>query len=75
MDVVTDLSSQCVSTIVYIKTSLTGDESLDIKAYFMDHPAFPQQSTADQFFDESQFESYRKLGYSSIKLNKDTLKK
>jgi len=24
--------------------------------------AFPQQSTADQFFDEAQYESYRKLG-------------
>ena len=54
-------------TIVYIKTSLTGDESVDIREYFIDNPAFPQQSTADQFFDESQFESYRKLGYSSIK--------
>jgi len=24
--------------------------------------AFPQQSTAGQFFDEAQYESYRKLG-------------
>ncbi|MCL4802487.1 MAG: hypothetical protein KJ025_23065, partial [Burkholderiales bacterium] len=24
---------------------------------------FPHQSTADQFFDEPQFESYRKLGH------------
>ena len=23
---------------------------------------FPHETTADQFFDESQFESYRKLG-------------
>jgi hypothetical protein len=53
-------------TIVYIKTALTGDESVDIREYFIDNPAFPQQSTADQFFDESQFESYRKLGYSSL---------
>jgi hypothetical protein len=29
-------------------------------------PDFPNQSTGDQFFDESQFESYRKLGYHSI---------
>ena len=26
-------------------------------------PSFPQQSTLDQWFDEAQFESYRKLGY------------
>ncbi len=27
------------------------------------HPEFPHQSTADQWFTESQFESYRRLGY------------
>ena len=26
------------------------------------HPDFPQQPTADQFYDEAQWESYRKLG-------------
>jgi hypothetical protein len=26
-------------------------------------PRFPQQPTSDQWFDESQFESYRKLGH------------
>ena len=26
------------------------------------HAPFPQQPTADQFFDEAQWESYRKLG-------------
>ncbi len=25
-------------------------------------PTFPHQTTADQFFDETQFESYRTLG-------------
>jgi hypothetical protein len=27
---------------------------------------FPQQTTADQWYDESQFESYRSLGYQSL---------
>ncbi|HPO17710.1 MAG TPA: hypothetical protein PLO07_00805, partial [Rubrivivax sp.] len=39
-----------------------------------DDPArFPHQSTADQFFDEQQFESYRLLGYTTAKavLDKD----
>ena len=27
------------------------------------HEDFPHETTADQFFDESQFESYRHLGY------------
>jgi len=30
--------------------------------YAIANPAFPHQSTLDQFFDESQFESYRRLG-------------
>jgi len=50
-------------TLVYIKSSLTGDEAADVLSYHTERPAFPHQSTADQWFDESQFESYRKLGY------------
>jgi len=50
-------------TLLYIKTSLTGDEPADILRYAAEHPAFPHESTNDQFFDESQFESYRALGY------------
>jgi hypothetical protein len=50
-------------TILYIKSSLTGDEPQDIVTYAKDHPAFPHESTLDQWFSESQFESYRKLGY------------
>ena len=34
----------------------------DVLAYWADHDDFPHQSTADQFFEESQFESYRALG-------------
>src|SRR5262249_20149421 len=49
--------------LVYIKSSLTGDEPSDVQNYAALHPEFPHQSTGDQFFDESQFESYRALGY------------
>lgn len=48
--------------ILYIKPTLTRQESPDILRYQLDHPDFPHQSTADQFFDEAQWESYRKLG-------------
>ena len=37
--------------------------SLDVLGYKGAHPTFPDESTADQFFDETQFESYRALGY------------
>jgi hypothetical protein len=30
--------------------------------YFRNNPGFPHQSTADQYFDENQFEAYRMLG-------------
>jgi len=49
-------------TLVYIKPSLNGDEPADVSNYASTDPTFPHQTTADQFFDESQFESYRRLG-------------
>ena len=50
--------------LVYMKSSLTGDEPADVAEYSAREPSFPHHSTlGDQFFDESQFESYRKLGY------------
>jgi hypothetical protein len=48
--------------LVYIKPTLTGNESTDVLNYANEHTEFPHQATADQWFDESQFESYRKLG-------------
>jgi hypothetical protein len=54
---------EVAGTLLYIKSSLTGDEPTDVLRYAAEHPAFPHESTSDQFFDESQFESYRALGY------------
>ena len=48
--------------LIYIKSSITGDEPVDITEYTSKNKTFPHQTTADQFFDERQFESYRKLG-------------
>ena len=49
--------------LLYLKSSITGnDESEVIREYRHRHPSFPHQSTADQFFDEGQFEAYRALG-------------
>lgn len=48
--------------LIYIKSSITGEEPVDIAEYALKNKSFPHQSTADQFFDEEQFESYRKLG-------------
>ncbi len=48
--------------LLYLKSSLTGDEDLVVTEYRSRKPAFPHESTADQFFDEGQFEAYRALG-------------
>ncbi|MBS0169183.1 MAG: patatin-like phospholipase family protein [Nitrospira sp.] len=49
-------------TLVYLKPSLTGSEPTDVLDYAARHPGFPHEPTSDQFFDEAQFESYRRLG-------------
>ena len=48
-------------TLIVIKPNRAG-ASADVLQYGFDNDAFPQQSTADQWFDEKQFESYRRLG-------------
>jgi hypothetical protein len=50
------------SRLLYVKATVTGDEPTDVLEYQRAHPAFPHESTGDQFFDEAQWESYRKLG-------------
>jgi hypothetical protein len=55
-----------VGKIIYIKASLTGEEPTDVTTYKKRHPTFPHESTADQWFTESQFESYRRLGYAAL---------
>ena len=58
-----DPRKQPSGVIVYFKTTMTAGLSPDLYAYKSAHRAFPDESTADQFFDEAQFEAYRELGY------------
>jgi len=51
------------ATLIYLKTTLIEDLPLGLLGYRGANPAFPDQSTADQFFDEEQFDAYRELGY------------
>ena len=50
-------------TILYIKPALHGTEPAGIASYAAAHPTFPHETTTDQWFTESQFESYRSLGF------------
>lgn len=48
--------------LVYLKSSMTGDEPDTIRQYREVHPTFPQESSSNQAFTEPQFEAYRALG-------------
>jgi hypothetical protein len=52
--------------LLYIKPALLGTEPRDVLQYAAANPGFPHQSTTDQLFDESQFESYRMLGRHAV---------
>jgi hypothetical protein len=49
-------------TLIYLKPSLNGNEPPDVRNYSSQYSSFPHETTADQWFTESQFESYRRLG-------------
>ena len=53
-------------TIVFLRAALSGDEPVDILTYAKTNPAFPNDPTSDQFFDEARFESYRTLGFHTV---------
>jgi predicted acylesterase/phospholipase RssA len=53
--------------LLYVKPAILGTENADVLNYRRAHPDYPHQSTADQWFDEAQFESYRALGYHIMK--------
>lgn len=48
--------------VIYIKPAYHGTEGAAIRSYATANPTFPHETTLDQFFTESQFESYRALG-------------
>jgi hypothetical protein len=48
--------------LLYFKPVLVGSESADVFHYRTQNADFPHESTADQFYDEAQWEAYRRLG-------------
>ena len=48
--------------LLYIKPGYRGVEPAHVRSYANAHAAFPHESTAEQWFTESQFEAYRALG-------------
>jgi hypothetical protein len=52
-------------TLVVLKSAMTNRLPVDVVRYAAMNAAFPNESTADQFFDERQFEAYREAGYAA----------
>ena len=50
--------------LLYVKPTYQGTERADVRSYASGHTDFPHESTTDQWFSESQLESYRALGAS-----------
>ncbi len=57
-----DNDPQRKSVILLLKSKRTSDDPIDVRHFHSVNPDFPNESTGDQFFDEAQWESYRKLG-------------
>ena len=52
--------------LIYLKPALLGSEPRDVYNYSRESEEFPHEATSDQWFSESQFESYRALGQRTI---------
>ncbi|MFQ5526622.1 MAG: hypothetical protein ACE5GX_10210, partial [Thermoanaerobaculia bacterium] len=48
--------------LLYVKPTLSGNEPEDITQYARRNGDFPHETTLDQFYDEAQWEAYRRLG-------------
>lgn len=57
-----DPASQEDGIIVYIKPTLVDGDPHDVLAYARTNKSFPNDTTANQWFDEAHFENYRTLG-------------
>ncbi|MGO9403378.1 MAG: patatin-like phospholipase family protein [Terriglobales bacterium] len=48
--------------IIYLKPTLVAGDPADVLGYSATNPSFPDDTTANQWFDEAHFENYRALG-------------
>lgn len=53
--------------LIYLKTTMIESLSMKARGYKGANPDFPDEPTADQFFDEEQFEAYREAGFRIAK--------
>ncbi|MBF0161375.1 MAG: hypothetical protein HQL88_03715 [Magnetococcales bacterium] len=58
-----DKNTEKMGILIYVNTCLFPDLPACVMTYQRMNKDFPEQTTADQFFDEAQFEAYRELGF------------
>jgi hypothetical protein len=54
--------------LLLFKPTLVGDEPGDVLQYKARNDQFPHESTGEQFYDEKQWESYRRLGLHAARI-------
>jgi hypothetical protein len=54
-----------VARIYLCKAARIADLPPDVKSWADGHPIFPNDSTANQFYGDREFEAYRRLGYQA----------
>ncbi len=60
--------------LLYLQATPVANMNADTVSYWRRNVDFPNQTTADQFFDEEQLEAYRELGMSIAQEAIETLK-
>jgi hypothetical protein len=55
-------SSEDDGLIIYLRPTLVAGDPVDVLGYNAVNPDFPDDTTANQWFDEAHFENYRDLG-------------
>jgi hypothetical protein len=54
-----------VATIYLCKAAVVNDLPADVLAWAHGHASFPNDTTANQFYGDREFEAYRRLGYAA----------
>ena len=52
--------------LLFFKPAIVGGEPADVTEYRTRNAAFPHETTIDQWYDEAQWESYRRLGEHAV---------
>lgn len=65
---------ETLGLLVLVKPAICDGLPVDLQNFKGQNPQFPQQTTADQFFSEAQWESYFELGaFIGDKLDRETI--